>query len=195
MSLREGVPSLPFIPPGLISPKCRLLKTILADPVTIGEHVRRRRQELGNPQVEAAQNFGVTRGALARWETGTTNPGVSVMPAVIRFLGYDPQPEARSFAEFLNRTRRALGFNQHAFTAALGVPTGTLNAWTQDKHCPATPRQGTRSTRVIDSAQTLITRSAQTNLDDGGQNQRYREPENGRFKNPPGSLKRDGLQL
>jgi DNA-binding XRE family transcriptional regulator len=128
VSLSAEVPSVPFLASGLISLNYRLPKSFLPEPVTIGDHVRRQRGVLGLSQEKAAAAIGVCRDALARWEVGTSNPDPTVMPAVIRFLGYDPQPDARSFAEFLNRTKCSLGLNQQELASALGVPLGSLNA-------------------------------------------------------------------
>ncbi len=97
-------------------------------------------------------DIGVCRDALAGWEVGMTNPDVRTVPAVIRFLGYDPQPEPWSFAQLLLQTRRTLGLNQPALAAALNVPTGTLRAWERDLNCPSTKRM----TVVIDRARELV---------------------------------------
>jgi transcriptional regulator with XRE-family HTH domain len=152
MSAREGVGYVPFPSIGPARLTSRLPKPEAPIPITVGDHVRLRRKVLGINQREAAKVIGVCRDALARWETGKTNPDVRMMPAVIRFLGYDPQPEARSFAELLTRTRRTLGLNQQGLSAALNVPIGTLSAWAQGLRCPPTPRM----TQVIDCAWALV---------------------------------------
>lgn len=63
------------------------------------------------------------------------------MPSIIRFLGYDPQPPARSLSERIYRTRRALGLNQPGIAEVLGVPTPTLRAWEQGLYEPKAERR------------------------------------------------------
>ena len=85
--------------------------------------------------------LGVCRDALARWEVEPREPDRRNMPSIIRFLGYDPQPCARTLAELIRRTRRALGLNQPQMAEALGVPTGTLNAWERGLYEPPVDRR------------------------------------------------------
>jgi DNA-binding XRE family transcriptional regulator len=94
------------------------------------------RAERAVTQEAAASEIGVVRDALARWEVGSANPDIRTMPAVIRFLGYDPQPEPDSFPETLVRARRALGLSQPELAQALGVLPGTLRSWEQEKYLP-----------------------------------------------------------
>ena len=54
------------------------------------------------------------------------------MPAIIRFLGYNPLPEAKTLAEQLVRRRTTLGMPQKDAVRTIGVDQGTLaevGAW------------------------------------------------------------------
>lgn len=132
------VPFLPFGPVSL----CEARKTPDHKvPETVGEHVRERRQALGLSQADAAKKIGVCRDALARWEINPVVPNVWLMPAIIEFLGYDPQPPARTFRELFLRTRRSLGLNQPKLADALGVPASTLHAWERGLYEPGAVRK------------------------------------------------------
>jgi predicted transcriptional regulator len=57
---------------------------------------------------------------------GAVASEIRFMPAIIRFLGYNPLPEAKSLAEQLVRTRTALGMSRKQAAVKLGVDAGTL---------------------------------------------------------------------
>lgn len=141
MSAREGVGYVPFLPMGLLRLSFRLPKPESGDPVSIGDHVRKRRYELGLSQREAAAAIGICRDALARWESAGKSPDLRIIPAVIRFLGYDPSPEPASFPDRLARARKALGLSQIQFADRLGVPAPTLRAWEARLYAPPAARQ------------------------------------------------------
>jgi len=70
------------------------------------------------------------------------------MPAIIRFLGYDPQPPAQSFPELVYRTRRSLGLTQPGIAAALKVPLPTIRAWEEGLYEPNTGRRRSVETKL-----------------------------------------------
>lgn len=141
MSARLGVGYVPFLPFGLVRLTFRLPKPDAPVLVTVGDHVRARRKVLGLTQTQAAKQVGVVRDALARWEAEPREPDRRNMPAVIRFLGYDPQPPATTFGGLLKRTRRTLGMNQPQIAQALGVPTASLRPWERGAHEPKEDRK------------------------------------------------------
>jgi DNA-binding transcriptional regulator YiaG len=102
--------------------------------------VRERRLSLGLTQAEAAASIGVTRDGLTKWETGLRAPGYARMPAVIAFLGYNPEPPAKAFGELIKGARRKLGLSQAQFSRTLDVPVDTLRLWEQGKCHPSRPR-------------------------------------------------------
>ncbi len=59
----------------------------MQDPVTLGDHLRRRRLELGLYQKDVGIQIGVTASTIWNWEHGWT-----VDSRVIVFLGYNPIP-------------------------------------------------------------------------------------------------------
>jgi transcriptional regulator with XRE-family HTH domain len=60
------------------------------EPKTIGEHLRKRRLELGIFQSKAACLLGVSTVTLSRWECDKVYPTWPQQPAVATYLGFDP---------------------------------------------------------------------------------------------------------
>ena len=59
------------------------------------------------------------------------------MPAIIRFLGYNPLPEAKSWGERLVRHRTSLGMTQEEAAKRPGLDPGTLARWERGEREPA----------------------------------------------------------
>ena len=62
---------------------------LVKEPVTLGDHLRRRRLELGLYQKDVAARLGVTPSTIWNWEHGWTVDG-RLISKVIAFLGYNP---------------------------------------------------------------------------------------------------------
>ena len=77
-------------------------------PQSLGEHLKKRRRELGLLQREAGERMGVSAETVANWESGNTEPVVAQYRRVVEFLGYDPTPEPRTLAERLAAKQRTL---------------------------------------------------------------------------------------
>ncbi len=118
-------------------------------PQTIGDHIRRRRLALKLLQKEVAERIGVDKCSVFNWEGNTSNPEIGCMPAVIRFLGYNPLPPATNLAEQLLRRRTTLGLSQKESAACLGVDPGTLAKWERSERVPKGVFLG-RVTRFLD---------------------------------------------
>jgi transcriptional regulator with XRE-family HTH domain len=85
-------------------------------PKTIGEHLRKRRFDLGIRQSEAAQRLGVSKRTLSLWECDQVYPAWLQQPALINYLGNDP---------FVNPELGRPKGNETPFVAVLG-PTDSL---------------------------------------------------------------------
>jgi transcriptional regulator with XRE-family HTH domain len=68
---------------------------------TVGDHPLRRRLVLKLPQRQVAEQIGVDKTSIANWEGNRNEPGVQYIPAIIRFLGYNPLPPRRWVADRL----------------------------------------------------------------------------------------------
>src|SRR3972149_6588254 len=55
---------------------------------TLGDHLRKKRLELGLPQRQVAKQMGVDPTTLCHWETNQIAPSTGMIPRIIRFLGY-----------------------------------------------------------------------------------------------------------
>jgi transcriptional regulator with XRE-family HTH domain len=56
---------------------------------TVGDHLRKRRLDLGLLQREVGQRIGVCCSTVWNWEKGGREPEINHLPAVIAFLGYE----------------------------------------------------------------------------------------------------------
>ncbi|WP_199141627.1 recombinase family protein [Pedobacter sp. ASV12] len=59
-------------------------------PVSIGEHIRKRRMELQLFQKDVAKICGVTEDCIANWEKNRSTPQIIFYPKIIEFLAYSP---------------------------------------------------------------------------------------------------------
>lgn len=77
---------------GLVSPHWWALKGgVKMNPKTIGEHLKKRRLELGWGQQQVAEATGYTCLSVSNWERGVCRPTKQAMFPIIAFLGYDPR--------------------------------------------------------------------------------------------------------
>jgi transcriptional regulator with XRE-family HTH domain len=106
------------------------------EPQALGEHIRKRRLELGLTQKEAADRLGVKPVTVLNWEKGKTDPPVGCILAIIGFLGYDPFPEPRSLPERLRAKRQAMGWTVKEAARQLGVDPGTWGKWERRGRIP-----------------------------------------------------------
>lgn len=99
------------------------------NPKTIGEHIKKKRMDLGLMQKDIAKIIGVTKGTISYWEA-TDNPlRVKSYPGIIRFLGYIPFEIGDSPAEQLLGYRRILGLTHKGVAEKWGVDRGSIERW------------------------------------------------------------------
>lgn len=117
---------------------------------TLGDHLRRRRLDLGLNQRTVAEQLGVCMDAVTLWENGRARPLVRHYGPIIRFLGYDPEPSDRSLAGRLRAVRRRLGLSQAKFAARVGLDEGSVCRW--ESGCRRPSRwMATRVTAILDA--------------------------------------------
>jgi transcriptional regulator with XRE-family HTH domain len=94
-------------------------------PQSLGEHLKKRRKELGLLQREAAERMGIQRDTYVNWEKGKTEPVAAQFRPVLEFLGYDPTPTPTTLADRLQAKRRALGVTFEQVARYLGWDEGS----------------------------------------------------------------------
>ncbi len=81
-------------------------------------------------QEEAALRLRVNAWTVHNWETGQRKPEIRFIPALVEFLGYDPEPvEEGTLAGRLVAKRRELGLSQRAAARSLHIDPGTWAGW------------------------------------------------------------------
>jgi transcriptional regulator with XRE-family HTH domain len=103
----------------------------------LGDHLRRRRLDLGLQQKQLAKLLGCHATSVANWESGARQPGIRELAKVIEFLGYDPRPEAATLGERLARRRTAMGMSQKSAAERISVDPSTLAKWEKGLRRPA----------------------------------------------------------
>lgn len=109
-------------------------------PRTLGEHLKKRRLDLGLPQHEVARQVGATVQTVCNWERGRTEPEPRHYPAIIAFLSYDPLPSGETLGERIRATRRRQGLSQEQLGQILGVDESTVCAWETEQVRQRYPR-------------------------------------------------------
>jgi transcriptional regulator with XRE-family HTH domain len=105
---------------------------------TLGDHIRANRLRLGWYQKDVARHLGVDENTSWRWERNESRPSVRHIPAIIRFLGYNPFPEPESFRDRVILRRKLLGLSQEAMAKRLGVNETTLRYIERGTRKPST---------------------------------------------------------
>src|SRR5712692_1533398 len=117
---RTGIPALPFYQRRLTARK-PVPSTVMAEPRTWGEHLRRQRILRGLTQQKVANEIRVSPDTIIHWEKGKTAPQVRHLPRVIAFLRYSPWTPPRHPGERFRQARVALGLTQEASARRIGV--------------------------------------------------------------------------
>ena len=102
----------------------------------IGDHIRKRRLELGLLQKETATLIGVTDDTLRDWELHGRPPRARHIPEIIKFLGYDPELPPQNVAGLIARERMRRGLSISKMAALVGVSDDTLRNWEAGRYLP-----------------------------------------------------------
>jgi transcriptional regulator with XRE-family HTH domain len=126
---------LPFCHAGLraVRPK---LESYPKEVNTLGDHIRSCRLDRTLLQGQIAEQIGVDKTTICNWESNASLPAIRYIPAILQFLGYNPFPPTKTFAERLVTARKVLGLSQRKLALSLGVDPGTLQHWEAERHKP-----------------------------------------------------------
>ena len=109
------------------------------NPKTLGQHLKKRRVELGLYQRHMRGMFDLDKDTYLNWEHDRCYPSMWHWPKIIKLLGYDPNPSPQSLGEQLVAYRRRRGLSRKALATILSVDEGTLWRWEIDKRQPKLP--------------------------------------------------------
>ena len=132
----HNIPALPFCHAHLKAqrPLPRSYPQALA---TIGDHLRKRRLDLGLLQREVAAQLGVVPSTVTNWELSRTAPAPRFLPGILRLIGFDPSPPPGALlGERLKAYRQHAGISQQQFARLLGVDPSTLSRWERNLRMP-----------------------------------------------------------
>ena len=128
LSFRSGrtdMVALPFCSITLTAPKP---SKIPQNPQTIGDHIRKRRLELGLTQAQVAIIVGVTESTVTNWEKNRTRPVLKPIPEIIKFLEYSPaSTNPKTLGERIFEYRRTFGVSQKEMARRIGIDPTTLS--------------------------------------------------------------------
>lgn len=100
------------------------------NPQTLGEHIRKKRIEGHQTQLDVAKFIGVDEDTITCWEVGRHSPQAQFYPLIIKYLGYYPFPhEMDSLVGKLLQARYCNGWTCRQIAKILGVDTATIRRW------------------------------------------------------------------
>jgi site-specific DNA recombinase len=131
--------SQPNEPAALVLPRAHWIRSRQNPPEklkTVGDHLLRRRLVLKLFQRQVAEQIGADVCSLRNWEANRSKPAVALMPAIIKFLGYNCLPPGSTWAERLVSGRKAMGMSQKESVRQLDVDQSTLARWERGEREP-----------------------------------------------------------
>lgn len=105
---------------------------------TIGDHLRKRRMDLGLLQKDVAEIIG-TRSveSITNWENGHSEPQIHYLPSVIKLLGYIPvKVYLDTFGGQVRAFRILNGLSHKAMGSKVGVDASTVSSWENNVFLP-----------------------------------------------------------
>ncbi len=96
------------------------------DPITIGDHLRKKRLDLGLLRKHVAARLNTSIDCTRNWENTWNEPDLGAMPKIIEFLGYCPYDSALPIYEKLVIWRKHCGLSQKAMARLVGIDPSTL---------------------------------------------------------------------
>jgi transcriptional regulator with XRE-family HTH domain len=117
---------------------------------TIGDHIRKKRLDLGLTQIEVAEIIGVQEGTLWNWEHGT-EPELVHMPKIIEFLGYVPFECPEDPIGKLRYYKRVNGLSYERLGKLMGRDPEQLTDWLSGRVRPCR-----RNKREIEKFLTIL---------------------------------------
>ena len=113
------------------------------EPKTLGEHLKKRRYELGLRQKDVADKLEIGPSTYITWETDQAEPEIRYWPQIIAFLGRDPfANRGGTLGERLQARYRELGIPRKRAAVLIGIDEGTLLRYERGKWRPGKRNAG-----------------------------------------------------
>ncbi|RZJ91641.1 MAG: helix-turn-helix domain-containing protein [Chryseobacterium sp.] len=107
------------------------------NPISIGDHIRKKRIELNLLQKDVARICGVSEDCIRNWEKNRSIPQIQFFPHIINFLGYMPIAfDLDTLSGRLKTYRHINGLGQKQMGKILGVDGGTVCSWELEENQP-----------------------------------------------------------
>jgi len=104
---------------------------------TLGDHIRKKRLDLGLFQKDVANIIDTTENTIWNWENNYATPSLPYIPKIIEFLGYIPfDTSDQTLGNKIIIYRKLRGISQEKFARIIGVDPGTLGKWERGKTKP-----------------------------------------------------------
>lgn len=104
-------------------------------PQSVGEHIRKKRVDLGISQGAVARQLGVSEDCVCYWEQNRNQPRLYQYPAIIKFLGYYPfDHETETFWGKIKRYKYEHGLSNKKLAKLLGLDASSVASWQNNKH-------------------------------------------------------------
>lgn len=104
--------------------------------VTLGDHLRAKRLELGLEQKEVALLVGVSTDTIINWELNQYSPAIRFYPRIDALLGYCIVQYPKTDGERLRLYRVHRGYSIKELAEILEVDPTTIQSWELDEHRP-----------------------------------------------------------
>jgi len=106
--------------------------------VTLGDHLRKRRLDLGLFQREVGVAIGVDSCTITNWEKGHSEPEFRFIPRIKEFLRYEPPlHQPNTLGERIKQYRILNGISQKELAGQIGIDPTTLSRLERNRKCLA----------------------------------------------------------
>jgi len=108
------------------------------NPVSIGEHIKKKRMDLKLFQSDLAKIFNISTDCVTYWENNRSTPQIIFYPKIIEFLGYCPLSfDETTLSGRIKAYRYCNGITTKMIGNLLDVDPSTITEWENGKRNPA----------------------------------------------------------
>ena len=105
-------------------------------PVTVGDHLRKARIDRSLLQKDVAKLLDVNSCSIYNWENNRGDPEIRFVPAIIKFLGYNPRPYPSCTIDRLEWFRWSHGLSLERLGVEMTRDPEQLSDWLTGRHKP-----------------------------------------------------------